>query len=380
MIRKALFAIVFAVLLFGAFPVLASSTAQDDLTETYSDEVITFNYPESWFKCGCKDTENALAIGNTEEAPSTNDLARDEIQVLVIKSMTIWIDETLDLEMEAETPEDVLIDYFRGEDVETYEFDNREAAAMFVENDEARLESLFLAVELGNGEIGMLIATTRPRDLDQFSDTVFAIGETLIATEVAEDERGGEEEEASGSERDQGLGGRRTDSRNERVDIELSEEYEMEDGDFALNFPEDWQAGENDGAIIIVNDGDALDIESLSDLRRNEVLVFVYPTVDLLSDFDFDADDSAPSTIVSFYASMAMATGFTQEDAMQEPEIGDGDLEASSVFSVLDGEYEQYVLAIENGDGDIITLFAYGGDLADFIPMLEAIAASYSVR
>jgi hypothetical protein len=374
MIRRSLLLMLTALLLLGTLPVLA----QEDLTETYSDDFITFNYPSDWYTCGCPDTENALAIGNTEDAPNTDDLGRDEVQVLVVKSMVIWIKETLDVEMEAETPEEVLEMYFAGEDIETYDFNGREAAAMLVENEEARLESLFVTVELGDGEIGMLVATARRRDLDQFVDTVMAIAETFVASD-RDDDNGNQEA------RGQGLGGGRRSEDNEEdhdeTDIELSEEFEMEDGDLALNFPEGWQIGEDDGLIILVNDDGALDIEDLSDLRRGEVLVFIYPSVDNLNDYSFGIDDSTrPSTIVSFYASMAMATGFVQDEAMQEPRIGRQ--EASSVLSVLEDEYEQYVLAVENGDGDIITLFAYGapGELEDFIPTLEAIASTYEVR
>lgn len=389
MFRKSVLVLFSFVLMMSAFPVQAQ---EEDLTETYSDDAITFNYPDGWFECGCPDTENAMAVGNTKSAPNTDDLARDEIQILVIKSMTIWIEETLDTELEAETPEAVLTDYFNGRRVENYEFDNREAAAMVVENDEAELETLFVAVELGNDEIGMLVATTRPGDLDQFTDTVMAIAETLVATETLEDDdrRDDEEgEESNSSTRGQGLGGRKSDKNDERDNdknetaVELSESFETEDGDFALNFPDGWEIGENEGAVIMVSDEAAWDIETLSDLGRGELLVFVYPSVSTLKDYGMDMDNSTrPSTIVSYYAAMAMAVGFQQEDAMQEPEIGDGDLEASSVLSTLEDEYEQYVLAIDNGDGDIITLLAYGapGEIEDFIPTLEAIASTYEVR
>jgi hypothetical protein len=390
MFRKSVLIIFSIVLLISAFPVLAQ---EEDLTETYSDEVITFNYPDGWFECGCPDTENAMAIGNTKSAPNTDNLARDEIQILVIKSMTIWIEETLDAELEADTPEAVLTDYFNGRRVETYEFDDREAAAMTVENDEAELETLFVAVELGNGEIGMLVATTRPGDLDQFEDTVMAIAETLVASEADDNRRDDEEgEESNSSTRGQGLGGRKSNENNDKDEretdrnetaIELSESFEMEEGDFALNFPEGWEIGENDGAIIMVSDEDAWNIETLSDLGRGEVLVFVYPSVDTLQDYGMGMErNTRPSTIVSYYAAMALAMGFEQAKGMQEPVIGDGDLEASSALSTLEDEYEQYVLAIDNGDGDIITLLAYSapGELEDYVPTFEAIASTYVVR
>ncbi|MBC8170105.1 MAG: hypothetical protein H7X77_00465 [Anaerolineae bacterium] len=357
MIRTSGLALLLLLILSLAAPAFAR---QADLDQTYTDDFITFDYPEDWFTCTCPEDHNTMAIGNTEEAPSTDDLQRDEVQVLVIKSVAIWIEENLEIEFDADTPEDVLVDYFAGDDVDVDDFDGREYAFMFTENDEARMETLFIAVELGDGNMGMMVATTRPRDLRQFEDTLFAIAETLVATE-------------SNPKSD------RTNS----DEIELTEDIEMEDGDLALSYPDGWLADEGDTSIIIVSDEEIFDIEELADIPDGEVAIFVYPTVEALGDYPMEVDNGTrASTIVSYYASLAMANGLEQHGAMETPEIGDGEFEASSAYSTLDGEYDQFILTIENGDDDFITLIAYAapGDLEDFIPTLEAIAATFSTR
>jgi hypothetical protein len=358
-IRTFSLALLLLLILSLAAPVFAR---QADLAQTYTDEFITFDYPEDWFTCTCPEDHNTMAIGNTEEAPSTDDLQRDEVQVLIIKSAAIWIEENLEVEFDADTPEDVLVDYFAGDDVDTDDFDGREYAFMFTENDEARMETLFIAVELGDGNMGMMVATTRPRDLRQFEDTLFAIAETLVASE------------SNPKDRDDNDGG---------DEIELTEELETEDGDFSLSYPEDWLASEGEASIIIVSDEDVYDIEELADIPAGEVAVFVYPTIEALGDYPMEIDrGTRASTIVSYYASLAMANGMEQHGAMEAPEIGNGRLEASSAYSTLEDEYDQFILTIENGDDDFITLIAYAapGDLEAFIPTLEAIAATFSTR
>src|SRR5690606_35712709 len=107
-------------------------------------------YPEDWFKCTCPDDHNTLALGNTEEAPNTEDLQRDEVQILVVKSAARFMDEMFETELLAETPEDVLTYFgFDYDEMDVYEFDdNRTAAAAFLSNKETRLESLFVSIDL----------------------------------------------------------------------------------------------------------------------------------------------------------------------------------------------------------------------------------------
>jgi hypothetical protein len=350
----ALLIVVLAILSAGVLPALA----QEDLTETYSDDVVTFSYPSEWFKCTCPESENTLALGNTEEAPNSSDLQRDEVQVLVIKSAAVFMDEMFEIDLEAETPEEVLSYFgFEDDDLDLYELDDeRLVAAGFLDNDEQEIESMFIAVDLGQGNFGMFIATARPRDLSQFEDTVLNIAATLVATDAV------------------------TNNPSKDNDSDLAETFVLEDESFALDYPENWEAIEDDGVAILVNDEDVLDLEELSDLQDGELVVFVYPTVDALPDYDFPVDEStAPSTIVSYYASMALAFGMEQQDAMGEPVIGDGDLAASNYYSILEDNYDEYVLAIENGDGDITTLMAYTApeQMPEFEDTLLDIAATF---
>jgi hypothetical protein len=363
----ALLLVLIALFTSGVLPTFA----QQDLTETYSDDVVTFSYPEEWFKCTCPDTENTLALGNTEEAPNTDDLQRDEVQVLVVKSAAVFMDEMFELELIAETPEEVLQYFgFEEDELDLYEFDDdRFAAAGYLENDEQELESMFLAIELGDGNFGMFIATTRPRDLSQFEDTILDIASTFIATEAGSSNAG-----KAGS-----LGTRRDDNE----DVHMADTLMFDDGSFELGYPEDWTALEDEGVAILVNDEDVLELEKLSDLADDELLIFVYPTIDTLPDYDFPVDEgTVPSTIVSYYASMAMIFGMEQQGPMGEPEIGDGDLLASNYYSILDGEYDEYVLAIEDGEGDITTLIAYSApeQMPEFEAILQEIAATFQAQ
>lgn len=363
-----------SLLLIGVLPAAAQA---DDLTQTYTDDFITFNYPEGWFKCTCPEDDNTLAIGNTEDAPSTADLKRREVQVLIVKSAAIWIEDNLQVDFEAETPEEVLEVYFRGEDIETDRFTGRrEAAWMFVENASADLESLFIVVELGNDELGMLVATTRPGYVEDFEDTLLAIADTLVASEGG----GSDDNDIVSSLRDSLNSGSRSSSGDD--DPELTEAFEMEDGNFALSYPDGWLVGENEGAVIMVSSDAVLDVEAWAELEAGDVAIFIYPTVELLNDYpEGMSRGTVPSTIVSFYASMAMIEGLTQNGPMEAPEIGRGQLLASSAYSTLSREYDQYVFAIENGDDDIITLFAYSapGAMEDLIPTIHAIAASFTL-
>lgn len=341
--------------------VVLPAAAQED-TITYSDDVITFEYPEDWFQCECDDTENIVAVGNTEDAPSTDDLDDDEVQVAIFKSVAVFLDENVGVEFDADTPEDALVNHFGGDDVDTHEFDDREAASMTTENDD--LEALFIVVDLNNGEMAMIIATARPGTLEDFEDDVFDIAETVVATEDADVDEGEDEDEDEGEA------------------LELTENFELENGDFALEYPEDWQAFEDAGSIILINDEAILELEDVADLDDDQLLLFIYPTVEGLPDYDFPVDDgTVPSTIVSFYASMGFATGIQQVGAMEEPEIGDGELEASSTFGIGE-DFERLVIAIENGDGDIITTIALAApdNMEQFRPTIEAIIASFEVE
>lgn len=362
MIRIAGFALLMMLISSLTIPVFAR---QSKLDETYTDEFITFDYPSDWFTCTCPEDHNTMAIGNTEEAPSTDDLQRDEVQVLIIKSAAIWIEENLDLKFRAKSPEDVLVDYFGGDDVEVDDFGGREYAFMFTKNSEARLESLFIALELGDGNIAMMVATTRPRDLRQFEDTLFEIAETMVASESNAKDRGGN----------------KNDKTSKSDVLELTERIRT--SKLILNYPENWLASEGEASIVIVSDEDVYDIETLADIPSGEVAVFVYPTIADLGDYPMEINRrTRASTIVSYYASLAIAAGMKQNGGMGEPTIGDGDFEASTVYSTLKGEYDQFILTIENGDDDFITIIAYSapGDMEDFIPTLEAIAATFVTR
>ncbi|HEX2620633.1 MAG TPA: hypothetical protein VHL11_10805, partial [Phototrophicaceae bacterium] len=250
-----------------------------------------------------------------------------------------------------------------------YDFDNdRAGAAMFVPNDDAKLESLFITIELGDGTMGMLVATTRPRDLNQFEDTLIAIANTVVATSTLDEPSN----HSSGNK----------DGNNSRGndDVELTEELELEDGSFSLNYPDGWQAADVDGNVVMVSDDAVLDAEDRSDIPEGELAVFVYPNVAALGDYPEDIDRKThASTIVSYYASLAMADGMDQHGAMEELTLGEDEFEASSAYSTLEDEYDQYILTVENGDGDFVTIFAFAapGELEDFIPTLEAIAATF---
>lgn len=373
---KWLFRLTFILLIcLSALPALA----QQNPTQTYTDDVVTFNYPEDWFKCTCPDDHNTLALGNTEEAPNTDDLQRDEVQILVVKSAARFMDEMFETELVAETPEDVLTYFgFDYDEMDVYEFDdNRTAAAAFLSNKETRLESLFVSIDLGDGSFGMFIATARPRDLGQFEDTIIEIASSFVAAD-ADDTRTSRSGSKSSS-----LGGKRSNNSSGDAEIELTETLNLEDARFEFDFPENWIAFEDEGVAILVNHEDVLELEDLSDLASGEVLVFIYPTVDALPDYEFEVDKSTrPSTIVSYYASMAMIYGMEQQGPMGEPEIGDGDLLTSNYYAILDGEYDEYVLAIEDGEGDIVTLIAYSApeEMPDFEETLNAIAATFQVR
>lgn len=371
--------IVLLLLCMSALPALA----QQDLPQTYSDDVVTISYPEDWFKCTCPDDENTFALGNTEEAPYSEDLQRDEVQILVVKSAMRFMDEMFETELIAETPEDVLIYFnFAYDEMDIYEFDDaRTAAVAFMTNRETRLESMFVAMDLGDGEFGMFIATTRLRSLGQFEDTILEIASTFVAVETEDNNsstgsKGGSLRGLGGSKRgdkDQSTGG---------SEIELTEVLELEDASFEFAFPEDWMAFEDEGVVILINDEAVLELSELTDLKRGEALVFIYPTLDTLSDYSFPIDDTTrPSTIVSYYASMAMVYGIEQQGAMGVPVIGEDEVLASDYYGIMEGEYDEYVLAMEDGEGDIITVKAYTapGEMPQILDVLHAIAGSFSI-
>jgi hypothetical protein len=90
------------------------------------------------------------------------------------------------------------------------------------------------------------------------------------------------------------------------------------------------------------------------------------------------ADDVA-STIVSYYASTGMVSGYTQEGAMDVFTLDGRDAASTRAHGA---GHDRLVIAVANGKGDFTVVFAYSakGEMGNYEADLKALAATTTLR
>jgi len=160
----------------------------------------------------------------------------------------------------------------------------------------------------------------------------------------------------------------------------LTQEFALADGSFGLRIREGWVAEQSENSVVVVNSPTVYSISSLDELIAGQLIVFVYPTVATIEAYPADGltGNEAPSTIVSFLASMGMATGYTADGPMTM-DLSAGTRAASSWFAHAQA-HDRLVITAENGQGDFVTFDAYAapGELIHFQPTLLAMLATVS--
>ncbi len=160
----------------------------------------------------------------------------------------------------------------------------------------------------------------------------------------------------------------------------LTQEFALADGSFGLNMREGWLAEQSEDIVIVVNSPTVYSLSSLDDLVAGQIIVFVYPTVATIEAYPADTltGNEAPSTIVSFLASMGMVTGYTADGPMTM-DLSAGTHAAASWFAHAQA-HDRLVITAENGQGDFVTFDAYAapGELFHFEPTLLAMLATVS--
>jgi hypothetical protein len=321
------------VLVVGLWPL--SVFAQEALTETYEDDLVTFMYPDGWTVCDCPPSDPVAIIGSSRAVTNSTDPSDfgDDVQVVVIKSFATFFevsgndlpafDDSVDL-LESLTNESART--LRGVDDGAYVLiDARDA------------DRLWVATLLENGEVGGLLATTQSGEMSQHEDTVLEIARTLQSV-------------GQGGGGDEGL---------------------LFEGDgFSFSYPEDWAVEEREnGQVMLANSERAL-----SSLRRSgDVQVLFYISLETLIDNEL-ADD----TDVVDLAERLFPDNDTF-DFGRPRSITLGEYDAAFVEQTnLETGGEGIMYVIDRGDGDFMlaSFLAPEGEFEDSRKQVEQVLST----
>lgn len=163
--------------------------------------------------------------------------------------------------------------------------------------------------------------------------------------------------------------------------LELGETYTVENGGLTFSYPDKWIVIEGQGVVIVASRQEVLETSGPNDLTSGDLILFLYPSVRNLPNYPQNAAlaETVPDSIVSFYSTIGGRLGYEQQGEFTAPKIGDGSRIASSVTALApEDAHERLVMAMEDGGGDVVTVFAFtqSGEMGDFNSTIEAIMAS----
>jgi hypothetical protein len=207
----------------------------------------------------------------------------------------------------------------------------------------------------------MVSALTLPGEISLAAPTAFAMAQSLVAPDAAP-APGSSGLDLSGL--GASLGGSQTTG--------STAAFVSADGSFSFAYPVDWIAAElDDNSVLIVNRPEVYEVSALDALVSGQLIVLLYPTLADTPDYPSGSNGTA-STVVSYYASMGMISGYTQEGAMGMLTLGGRD--ASSSLAHAAG-HDRLVIAVANGQGDFTVMIAYAaaGEIATYQPDLLAL-------
>jgi hypothetical protein len=279
--------------------------------------------------------------------------------VLIIKSAEEFLVEYgVVKDLEGMDSEEILALFSQGSRRNFVEIEDTESIYLLNPGDE--LDTLILITPLEDETFAMLVATARPGTLDDddLREQVLAIG---VSMRLPEGKGTGKENEPSTSE-------------------SLDETFTSRRVTF--DYPGDWTVEEDDGMIILVNNEDILSYENYSDLRKGEFILFLYPTLDVLSDTTGFAADKKTDTesVAEYFLELSLDQGYEQDDDLETSRFNRRDV---SRYLVTAEDHDQLLITLASEDGeDVITLAGFGepGTLEDMESLLMDLIATVEAR
>ncbi|MEO1442604.1 MAG: hypothetical protein AAFV33_19535 [Chloroflexota bacterium] len=349
-----------ALLILAALqPALAQDATEEptDGTTTYTDRVITFDYPSAWAVCeACGD--RTVSLGNTENAlnaASFDEFVEGDVQVLVVKEAETFFARALGVQIDPTLRPDVALTLILppNTDIEVFEFDDGRLAAEVIFSDpEAGADTIIWLIDLGDNERGAMVITGRTADVTAAEGDLLAIAQSYTLSDI----------EIVGIE-----GG----------EIDLTQTFVNAPGNRRLSYPDGWTIAENTRNVIFFGTStEALNTQDLTQLEPGEVIGLVYPVAELIPEYPLSGANATPLSVVSFFSSLGIGQGYQQ---IGEPTpVVLGEYEAAIDFATNDREaHERLVIAVTTGDS-VATLLAYTppGTMRSVRPVLEAMAAT----
>jgi hypothetical protein len=239
------------------------------------------------------------------------------------------------------------------------------AAYAYITSPSLGMDSLEFVVEVSFGKSAMLSVLTLPGEIATGVPTALAMVQTLkIPREQAPQ---GEGLDLSG------IGA--LVSGSPAAGTGPTATYVSPDASFSFDYPADWiVAPLENNTVLIVNDEAVYNVSDLNALVPEQLIGVIYPTLADTPDYPVDPSGSntTASTVVSYYASMGMVSGYVQEGSMEVFTLAQRD--ASSSLAHATG-HDRLVIAIQNGKGDFAVLIAYAaaGEMATYQADLTAL-------
>lgn len=346
----------------AAFPFFATVFAQDATeeapaaTETYTDERISFEYPADWFVCTDCTASRDVAVGNTENAlnaASFEEFNTGDVQILVVKRASRFFEQQLAAPIDNALPPDEALDAILPDELEVtaFEFDDgRQAAEVVFSDADAGINTAIWLVDMGDAQRGALLVTGATEDVEAVQEQVMTLAETLTAVEPS-------------------IPGV-TDG-----EVTLTEAFVTES--YRLQHPAEWVFTETQrGTVFFGTSAETITTERVETLFPGEVLGLIYPTVDLIPNYQPDSEINTPLDVVTFLtvAGTSDESGYQQQVA---PEAIQLDEREAAVSLTADDTTAQIILSIA-ADDNLITLIAFTplSTGEDARPALEAILAT----
>src|SRR5258706_3746990 len=172
------------------------------------------------------------------------------------------------------TAADILALFSRGDRTAFQEISDTKGV-YYVSHDQT-LDGLFLVSPLGTKEFAMLVATSRPGSLDEFTDTLVAIGTSLRIPTVSVPVL---PTELKATYREQGM---------------------------RFNYPKGWIIKrDKDNVVTIVNERQIFALKNFDELVKGQVIIFIYPNLKTVN-YPFPEQNN-PGTVAEYFDAMGLA-------------------------------------------------------------------------
>lgn len=279
-----------------------------------------------------------VAVGTTQNALDASTIADfnpGDVQILVVKRAPLFFEQQIRTPIDPTLPPvDALAQILPPEiDIIPHEFENgRQAAEVRFVDQTTGATTLIWLIDTGNGQRGALLVTGASSDVEVFRPQILLIAETMTAAAPSVP----------------GV----VDG-----DVPLVNTFINDAGTRRVRYPEGWLFTETQrGAIFFGTSAETLTNEDLTLLFPGEILGLIYPTPDLIPNYQPGEDATTPLNAVTFLTTAGVTSGEYQEDVAPQAIQLDGREAAVSVTS--NGRTQQIILAIA-GEENTITMIAF---------------------